>query len=144
MMQDHGMSLELRTLDGSLRSKFAENPVEAGLNHGAEEVLRSAITHRPEESERYLVAQARQGSNFPFRCDLIKVMGRLPRSCFSDQVIPLALELLQEADVEIREAAVQLAEEWRDLRFADALEMRQESVPWLANYARQVAAEIRR
>lgn len=122
----------------SLITAIMAESVEDGVQHPAETLL-SAFTQAHGVVgvlEAIAEAAARR-----LKADFLKLLARSAPLDTSTRSAVIA-NALKSSDLEIRDAAVQAAETWHDPALAQILRAHKEPVPWLADYATRVAADI--
>jgi hypothetical protein len=129
-----------------LAQAFDLEPLEDGYTHPVEQIMADALrTFGPTAFTWIAFAYFEQYYRNPaIAAGLIRCLGRLS----PDAAVPwgrfLALSGLYHDDVEVREAAVRAFEIWGGQQAIEALSARVsvEPTPWLADYARQVIADL--
>jgi hypothetical protein len=129
-----------------LAQAFDLEPLEDGYSHPAEQIIADALQAFGATAFTWLAfAYFEQYDHNPsVAAGLIRCLGRLSH----DSAVPwarfLALSGLYHGDVEVREAAVRAFEMWGGQQAIEALTARVsvEPTPWLADYARQVIADL--
>lgn len=115
-----------------------EEEIEDGTSHPAESLLRGHLDrYRAGDFAQQLKAQASSTR----AAALLRLFGR------SERVPPhqrqsLLRWALRSPDVELRDAAVQAAENWEDAALVPLLQEHEEPVPWLGAYKAAVAREL--
>ena len=135
---------EKQYLTYELQADFEAEPVLDGMNHEAENTLSRAMASiRPEDLLPWLTELATDASRPVFSSSVLRCIGRLP--ALGD--VPWRQEVVARAlrtdDVEVREAAVQAAEQWGDRDLADTLAAHHEPEPWIRQYLEGVISDLR-
>ena len=130
-------SATIKHLIHDLDRCFEEEPIEDGMEHPAERVLLDLA--RGSGVAAILASRLREGS-YRHRAALLRCVGRLPVGLAGEWGIPLAAAMLEDRDIEIRDAAIRALELWGAPAATDALRVHSEKEPvkWLADYVRLV------
>ena len=144
--QDADALRQEQALRARLTRSLELEPVEAGYSHPAVQTMEEAIdTFGPAASRWIMAAYMASLRNKPaVAADLLRCIGRLPRHKVQPWATLIAIGGLLHPDPEVREAAVRALEIWGDRDSLDALKLRvgTEPLPWLADYMRQVIADL--
>jgi hypothetical protein len=119
-------------------------PIEDGYSHPAEELLAAALRSRTgseDEIQRIYLEHRQQPA---MAAAILRFLGRLDRSLVGSWGMQMAISSLSHDDLEVREAAVRALEMWGGDDALQALRayVEAEGVPWLADYTRQVIADL--
>ncbi len=137
---DHGGQKQLAA---KLQASFEENPVEDGMEHPAEEIIASTLAETKVSHVlswfRAFCADASQPS---FAASVLRCLGRCERIGTVTWRVGLVRDGLAMNDVEIRDAAVQAAESWRDVEMVECLRAHDEPEPWLRQYVLDVIEDL--
>lgn len=115
-----------------------DEPVEAGLNHPAEATLQ---TYLDTYGSAHVASILSALDNSAIWADLLRLLGRSQHIPLADRE-QLVRDGLASAHVEVRDAALQAAELWDDSNLATLVRTHREPVPWLAEYAVQIARDL--
>lgn len=131
----------LATLQRDLRLAFDAAPVEDGLHHAGEEILREALKSHTQEIGTWLSSQIFQETRAVAGASILRLIGRI-------REVPASLrkELVRNAlaadDVELRDAAVQAADQWGDESLLQILRAHRETEIWIKDYLERVIADL--
>jgi len=126
-----------------LRTSFDIEPLEDGICHPAEEIIRNAL--RGENRGRVhskLREVATDGEHPTFAASILRCLGRQTNLATARWRTSVVREALAVNDVEMRDAAVQAAELWEDRHLVDILKSHEEPEPWLREYIRGVVEDL--
>ena len=126
-----------RTAMAEILRQLAEEPIEDGVAHPAEQSVEKYLrTHGDQH-----VAQALKSLSASEAASLARLLGRAENvgARMREQVLAWGLA---SSSVELRDAAIQAAENWGDARLAPLLRAHLDDVPWLAKYAADVARDL--
>lgn len=136
------MPVPLRRLSHDLLESLVTEPIEDGVTHASESILRTALQDDQVATQAWLKEQWRRETNAGLLAALMKCVGRL--TC--DETLMWGLEIadisLKHPDVEVRDAAVQALELWGGTEAADLLRQHSEEVGWLRKYIAQILSEL--
>jgi len=100
-------------LEMQLQNAFEHEPLEDGIGHAAEGLIREAL-HLPRQSE--VLEQLRSfalNDDYPsFAASVLRCLGRQQEPGTSEWRADIVRSALEASDVQIRDAAVQASEEW--------------------------------
>ena len=141
VMADQGL-LRLRDL---LYASFEAKPLEDGIDHPAEDIIDNAI--RSTGSDRvfdWLYGACFDAEHPAYSASVLRCLGRQIRPGNEFWRTRLVQRALTMDDVEIRDAALQVAESWGDLGIQDILKIRvqTEPLPWLRNYMQDIIEDL--
>jgi hypothetical protein len=109
-------------------------PVDDGMEHGAEDVVADLVSEFEWEEDRLLSTMRQLESDAAFP-DLVRILGRLELSNRALKwQIPLIAGLLHSSDVAVRDAALQAVDNWGKSEFRSVLEGYEEPELWLRQY----------
>lgn len=136
-------SREQEKLAAKLQAAFEAEPLEDGMSHPAETVIRRALQSGEggdvlEWLRRFSLDTARPG----FAASVLRCLGRQERPGTGSWRVALVRDGLAAEDVGIRDAAIQAAELWGDRDMRRVLEEHFEPVLWLRNYVRDVMEDL--
>lgn len=136
---------ERSRLTRDLWAAFEDAPLEDGMDHPADEIIGNAL-----RTKRYkkIVLQCLRSLSLDvehasFAASVLRCLGRQVRPGTTSWRAELVRDALVSGDVEIRDAAAQAAESWGDQDIIEVLISHQEPVPWLRDYIREVADDLR-
>ena len=131
-------------LNSALRGSFEAEPLEDGMDHAAEEIIKQVFQSREGPSVlgwfREFCLDATQPS---FAASVLRCLGRQIDPGTDNWRASLVRDGLAMIDIEIRDAAVQAAESWGESDLADVLESHSEPMTWLQDYIRDVIDDLR-
>ncbi len=127
-----------------LSAIYAE-PVEDGYSHPAEEVLRKLVVHFPQKTSNWLYNTVQYETNAGIVASILKCLGRLEPNGYIDHGLAIAEAALKHHDVEVRDAAVQMLEEWGSEKAVGILDqhLKNEEVDWLRDYIESVLEDLK-
>lgn len=136
----------LSRFEARLHSAFDHEPIEDGETHEAEEDIREALqsAYRTEILEwlRSVVVE-RDDSHPLFSASILRCLSRESELAGTvDWRTALVRDALRLSDVQLRDAAVQAAENWGDLAMIEVLQEYSEDVQWLDAYRKDVIADL--
>lgn len=122
--------VQRRQLEVELRSAFDAEPLEDGVSHPAQDVVRNALRTNVNVLD-WLKALSLDATRPTFAASVLRCLGREERVGTTTWRVELVGDALASEDVEIRDAAVQAAESWGGNAIVAVLESHAEPVPWL-------------
>ena len=135
---------QLVRLAARLHAAFDADYLEDGMFHPAErtieQTLRSGKSALALEGLRSLSLDA---ENPTFAASVLRCLARVARPGTKAWRVGLVRDGLAADDPEIRDAAVQAAEEWADPALRTVLEAHTDPLPWLQDYIRDVIVDLR-
>ena len=134
--------LHLRDL---LYASFEAEPLEDGMDHPAEDIIDGAIRSTDDDHVFDWLYRACLDAEHPtFSASVLRCLGRQMRPGTVLWRTELVRKALTADDVEIRDAAVQVAEFWGGLDIRDQLKIRVQTEPlqWLRNYMQDVIEDL--
>ena len=141
-----GEALTEQTFRSALLAALEAEPIEDGYRHPAEAVLRRGLASVPHAAAAWLQSlfEATAQQRPTVAAALLQCLGRLPRRVIEPWVLLLAYRGLEHSNVELRDAAAGALERWEGRDIVEVLLRRAavEPVPWLAQYMRDVAADL--
>ena len=133
---------KVRVVNG-LRAAFEAEPLEDGMEHPAEEVVRQAFLAANEAHVlEWLWELALDTAHPNLAASVLRCLGRLARPGADSWRTDLIRSALDIGDAEIRDAAVQASEAWGGDAVRKVLEAHEEPLPWLRNYIRDVVEDL--
>ena len=126
-----------------LNAAFEAEPVEDGMDHSAEDIIREVLL----STEEPLIFEWLQGfcldaARPNFAASVLRCLARQPDPCTTSWRTDLVHSALDMDDAEIRDAAVQAAEFWGGQDIRNVLEAHNEPLQWLRNYVRDVIEDL--
>ena len=126
-----------------LNAVFETEPVEDGMDHPAEEIIKEALLFPGDPSvlewlRRFCLDAARPN----FAASVMRCLGRQAHPGTITWRTDLVCSALNMYHVEIRDAAVQAAELWGGQDMRNVLEAHNEPLDWLRNYVLDVIDDI--
>ena len=133
---------ENERLENRLRMAFEAEPLEDGIDHPAERIIDDALRSvhgRPVLAwfRALSVDVERPG----LAASVLRCLGRR-RPGTSAWRVEIVRSALAADDVEMRDAAVQVAESWGDPGMREVLSSHTEAVPWLRAYIEDVVEDL--
>ncbi len=126
-----------------LRDVFEVEPLEDGIEHPAEEIIRQALLDSVDSRVlKWLQEIALDTAQPNLSASVLRCLGRLVRPGTKSWRIGLIRSALGKGDVEIRDAAVQTAESWGGEAVRRVLAAHDEQLPWLRDYIRDVVEDL--
>jgi hypothetical protein len=133
----------LPRLESSLLESLREEPVEDGLTHPEEAILRKALYTYAAEVRAWLKQRTSSGLAAK-RAGLLRLVGRLSQLQAAPWGYALIANALNDQDLEVRDAAIKALELWRGPLALKILREHRESERWLADHLRRVVEELKR
>lgn len=122
-----------------------EEPIEDGYSHPAENIIEETIKTYPLYAGNWVQSLYIDNlNNYTLAAGILRCIGRLNPNITQPWGSIMAIGALLHFDVEVREAAVRAIEMWEDPTIIGYLERREEKVPWLADYIKQVIKDLKR
>jgi hypothetical protein len=129
----------LRTEFDRLRTAIEAEPMEDGITHPGEDIVAEIVATYGADALTDFILETEPPA---LAAVLLRLFGR-----FSRPAEPVRRRLanyaLQSESVELRDALVQAVELWEDKEMIGLIAAQAEPVPWLADYIRRVAEELR-
>ena len=127
-----------------LNAAFETEPVEDGMDHPAEEIIKEAWLS-PGEARvvEWLLGFCLEAEHPNFAASVLRCLGRQVRPGTDSWRTVLVRSALKMDDAEIRDAAVQAAESWGGQDMRSELISHHEPLPWLRRYVRDVIEDLR-
>lgn len=137
---------EAQRFESRLLEELRLQNVDEGYAHPAERLLEEELVTRRQQAVAWIEsAYRRQAASDPvLAAELLKCIAQLPGIDYAPWPIPIASHALGSSEIQLREAGVRVFESWGDVtstRYLDSY-VRDESVSWLADYARNVLMDI--
>ena len=130
-------------LEAALSNAFVAEPLEDGMTHPAEEIIAAAVRGSG-EALGWLRSFALAATAPAFAASTLRCLSRLDIGA-AEWRARLVADVLASGDVQMRDAALQAAEEWGGRCLRDILEahLASEPVEWLRQAMREVVQHIR-
>ena len=127
----------------TLRAVFEAEPLEDGIDHPAEDVIREAL-HSTEDQcvLEWLRTFSLDEAHPNLAASVFRCLGRQARPGTDSWRTVLVRSALKMDDPEIRDAAVQAAESWGGQNIRNELILHYEPLPWLRSYVRDVIEDL--
>ncbi len=129
-------------LENGLRMAFDEAPVEDGIDHAAERIIEEALRCVDEKRALCWLGELALDAEHPtLAASVLRCLGRCQpgTAVWRAGVVRAALAI---DDVEVRDAAAQAAESWREPETRAALQSHAEAVPWLRAYIENIVEDF--
>ena len=134
---------EQARLKDQLHSAFEAEPIEDGMHHQAEKIIRRALQSGEEGSVFEWLSDFSLDNDQPvFAASVLRCLGRQSFPGMESWRTSLVSSALDMDDAEIRDAAVQAAEFWGGKDIRNVLEAHIEPLPWLRDYVRDVVEDL--
>ena len=141
--QTHNSNPDYKRLTNRLWEAFDSEVLEDGMDHPAEQIIGDAIDSTTDlpviQWLKSIVLDAEQPS---FASSVLRCLGRRPNIGTTSWRTQLVREALGMNDIEIRDAAVQAVESWRDRSLVEVVRAHTESEPWLQQYIKDVIDDL--
>ena len=121
---------------------FETEPLEDGYCHPAEHLIERAINEIGDEALSLLYSMVLEQSRHALGASILRCLGRLSISGREDWRTSIVSEALKSRQVELRDAAIQAAEQWGGTLVIEALKKHPEPVPWLRDYMERVIYDL--
>ena len=123
----------------ALRETFEAEPLEDGMDHLAEAIIDNALKTKDDiRVFDWLLDICLDAGNPTFASSVLRCLGRLSCPGTESWRTDLVSRSLAIDDAEIRDAAIQAAEYWGGEEIRKVLEVHDDPLPWLQDYARDV------
>lgn len=130
-------------LAGRLWASFESSPLEDGMEHPAKRVIAEALhSNSGQQALDWLRELCTMSSRPSFAASVLRCLGRVDGVATVSWRADLVRDCLAGDNAEIRDAAVQAAEEWGDPELCGVLESHSEEEPWLRQYIRNVIEDL--
>ena len=143
-------ALKTQEADGGHETAAAPNeliecliaePIEDGVTHPSESILRNALNRDTEAVRGWIVDKWRSEPNAGLLAALMKCVGRLAWKEVFGWGLKVAKASLSHSDIEVRDAAVQAIDLWGSSEAIALLREHREDVSWLRGYISQILSE---
>ena len=130
-------------LAAELRASFEDLPVEDGVVHPAERIIAQALAQAGDKrATRWLKDFCADASNPSFAASVLRCLARVPCTASKSWRVGLVHDGLANDSVEVRDAAIHVAETWGDSELLEVLKTHSETVPWLRQYLHDVIDDL--
>ena len=122
----------------TLASAIEAEPVEDGISHAGEILIADVLSVHGADELATAILQAASSS---LQASMVRLIGRVS---VEDALVRRRIvdACLRSSDLQMRDAAVQAVESWEDTACVDLLRRHEEPVDWLADYIRDVIADV--
>jgi len=135
------LSLEQMRLSNKLLAAFEADPLEDGMNHPAERIIRKALSENQQIFDWFKFFSLDEDRP-SFAASVLRCLGRQTKLGTYSWRAELVRRGLAIDNVEIRDAAVQAADSWGDQELASILRSHYEAEPWLREYILNVINDL--
>ena len=130
-------------LVNKLLTSFEAEPLEDGMDHPAERIIRNLLENRENQYVLDLFGTISLDVAHPsFAASVLRCLGRQPHPGTVSWRTTLVRDALTINDIEIRDAAIHAAELWSDDEMRSVLEQHSEPEPWLRDYISDILADM--
>lgn len=130
-------------LERRLQDAFERQPLEDGIDHAAEDIIREALqTPYPHVALEWLRSFALDPKNPVFAASTLRCLGRvedLGALIWRTELVRAGLKM---DNIEMRDAAIQAAENWGDREMLGVLQVHAESNSLLRRYVEDVISDL--
>ena len=134
---------EQTELLNKLLAAFETDPLEDGINHPAERIIRQALQFSEGPQIFNWFESFSLDTNHPsFAASVLRCLGRQTSPGTDSWRARLVCAGLTMDNVEIRDATVQAVESWGDLKLVNILKSHHETEPWLREYILDVINDL--
>lgn len=120
---------------------LSDQPVEDGVSHPAEQILREGARREPQVLASWVLRLIRKSGRSTLSADILRCVARLNASEFTEWGKPLVESGLGHAESEVRDAAIQALELWATPDSFDLLRRHSDPVPWIQEYVDAILKE---
>ena len=130
-------------LDRQLWNAFETGPLEDGVSHPAEQIIEEFVRSARDAHES-LARIVSDETSPAFAATVLRCLSRVAGVGSASWRTDLVRRALGSPDVQIRDAALQAAEEWGEVAMRPVLQSHvgAERVPWLREVARELIEEL--
>ncbi len=121
--------------------RLEEEPLEDGITHPAENLVREALLGSP-NGRLGLYDLVVDDDRPEFSSAVLRLAGRVGRSAENEWRRDLVKSALTASSHALREAAVEAVEQWEDPKLVSLLREHEEPVPWLKDYIDDVIDDL--
>jgi hypothetical protein len=125
-----------------LYSSFQYDPVEDGYIHPAEKLLEAMLRYHRKEAKAWLSETILKPSKVTWAAFTLRCLARVEGDGDVQWRKELIKEALKHTDLELRDAAIQAIETWKNPELVPILRNHKETVAWLRDYAAEVVSEL--
>lgn len=131
--------------EATLLAAFEEDVLEDGIEHPAESIIAAALQNQEYTGIKDDLRSFSLNEERPaFAASVLRCLGRQITPGTSSWRVDLVRDALAIEDIQIRDAAVQVAELWGDRALSKILESHVETEPWLRDYIVEVVESLQR
>jgi phosphatidylethanolamine/phosphatidyl-N-methylethanolamine N-methyltransferase len=125
----------------NLHQTLQQEPVLDGFDHPGLSLLIEAFEDYPDSATQWIQDQLTSPTRPSVAADILRLLCRFkPRTpSWRRDIVVAALESKSD---EVRDAAIQAVETWREPELLAALRAHSDAAPWLADYATQVIRDL--
>ena len=136
---------QLKALGWELRGDFERQPVKDGMEHEAEHTLERAFRDIPQKPLLQWLEDACTNADRPaFASSALHCLAVIKKPGTPEWRAGLVARALASDDIEIRDQAIQAAEQWEEPGATEALAAHDEPLGWLRQYAQAVLENMRK
>lgn len=130
-------------LERQLQNAFEHEPLEDGILHAAEDIIREALQspHRRDVLE-WVRSFALDTEDPVFAASTLRCLARVRSLGVPDWRAKLVQAGLMMDNIQMRDAAIQAAETWGDKEMLGVLQAHAESNSWLRSYVEDVISDL--
>lgn len=130
-------------LESQLQNAFEREPVEDGILHAAENIIRDALRSPVrQEMLEHLRSLALNAKDPVVAASTLRCLGREREAGSASWRTELVRAALKADDLLMRDAAIQAAETWGDKEIVEILQGHTETDEWLRSYLENVIADL--
>ena len=130
-------------LQNRLLASFEAEPLEDGMDHPAEQIIRNVLENSEKQYALDLFSTFSLDVAHPsFAASVLRCLGRQAHPGTVSWRTALVRDALRMSAVEIRDAAIQAIELWGDNEMCSVLEQHSEQEQWLQDYISDVLADL--
>ncbi len=130
-------------LERQLQNAFERQPFEDGIDHAADDIIQEALqTPYQHVALEWLRSFALDTENPVFAASTLRCLGRVENLGTPIWRTELVREGLMMEDLEMRDAAIQTAENWGDREMVEVLQAHTESNSLLRRYVEDVISDL--
>lgn len=142
LLESGGTSKLMSQYENNLFHALDEQALESGYSHSSERIIEGAIRELGENATGWfktIVQNKVKGVN---AADVLRLLGRRENLFSVEWRCSIIREALESPDVDLRDAAIEAVEVWRDNEFVPILSKHIEPVGWLSDYIKKVLSEL--
>lgn len=136
---------EINEFKSQLVFELDSETVEDGVVHTVEVAIQRALIRYPQDAPTWikeLFDEILAQEKLSYASGLLQCLGRLRPEGIINIAKSLVIKGLGHENIELREAAITVIEQWGGEDMLEILRQHQEQVPWLANYAQKVIQDF--